>query len=204
MPLQTSNAGRCKPVACTWFSMTVPERAEHEASVDLAAGIKGSVEVLSGNSGSAKVVLKHGSGSSAEVGCCILRQGLCKRQLLPSELMTAHQWVSLQVYLFGACVTSWKQVQHRRGHVQLYAGTCMDPTSQCSKASGALMPHHQLALQGAFVGRRLRSDTFCLTRVLCRCMLFRSAVMRCCMCALTLFLTRASPSQVESLIASPR
>lgn len=42
-------------------------------------GISGSVEVTEGNAGSTKVVLKHGCGSSAEV------------------------------YLYGACVTSWKQ-----------------------------------------------------------------------------------------------
>jgi len=42
-------------------------------------GIEGSVEVVEGNGGLPKVVLKHECGSSAEV------------------------------YLFGACVTSWKQ-----------------------------------------------------------------------------------------------
>jgi len=53
--------------------------APSAAELQKKFGIAGSVEVAEGKSGSTKVVLKHGCGSSAEI------------------------------YLYGACITSWKQ-----------------------------------------------------------------------------------------------
>ncbi|GAX79977.1 hypothetical protein CEUSTIGMA_g7416.t1 [Chlamydomonas eustigma] len=74
-----TSSGRSTRKTSSSFKRPTLIVASSVAELQEKYGIAGSVEVVSGTAGSTKVVLKHGCGSSAEV------------------------------YLYGACVTSWKQ-----------------------------------------------------------------------------------------------
>lgn len=78
-PAASGRTAATRRVALVPRAMATSTASPSVEQLDKKFGIPGSVQVASGTSGSTKVVLKHGSGTSAEV------------------------------YLFGACVTSWKQ-----------------------------------------------------------------------------------------------